>query len=372
MDLKGKKILVVTTTDNMITQFLIDHIKFLQSEGAQVECACDETDFFFKDLVDKYKFVVHKINFTRFPFTLKNIKARKKLIKLCKEQKYDLIYCHQPVGGVMGRMVGHKLHIPVVYVAHGFHFYKGGPLKNKILYGTIEKHYSRYTDVLVTMNDEDYNASQKMHAKKCVKINGIGVDMTKYKSDPNLDEVAFRKELGVDKEDFVILSIAEFIKRKNVITLIKAVESMNNPRVKLLLCGRGVLKEELERYVADHKLDDRIKFIGYRKDIPQCIQVANVLALASYHEGLPKCIMEAMAQAKPVVCSDIRGSRDLIGGEGGMLLPPTDVAGFAVAFEKLARDKSLCEKYGKRNQKFVQNYSIDKVLEQMKKIFEEL
>lgn len=372
MDLKGKKVLVITTTDNMIWQFLIPHIQDMQKMGAIVECACDKTDFFFDELKEKYKFIMHKIQFTRFPFTIKNVKARKQLFNLVRDNKYDLVYCHQPVGGVMGRMVGHKYHIPIIYVAHGFHFYKGCPLKNKLIYKTIEKHYSKYTDVLVTMNEEDFLASQKMYAKKNVLINGIGVDLNKYKINFDLDEATFRESLGVASDDFVVLSVAEFIKRKNIITLIKAIENTHNKKIKLLLCGRGILKEELQNYVHENNLDERIKFIGYRKDISNCIQISNALAMASFHEGLPRCIMEAMSLEKPIICSDIRGSRDLVGTEGGLLLSPTDTQGFTEAIEMLASNNSLCKKFGKRNKEFIQNYSLDKVLDQMRAVYKEL
>ena len=368
----GKKVLVVTTTDNMIWQFLLPHIKYLEDCGNTVECACNETGFWFKEMENNgINIKLHKVEFPRNPLSTKLLKSRKQLFSLVKENKYDLIICHQPVGGVMGRMAGHKFNIPVIYVAHGFHFYKGCPKKN-LLYKCIEKHYSKYTDALVTMNEEDYQSALKFKAKKVYKINGIGVDLEKYRRDESFDCDTLRKEFGISENDFVIISVAELIKRKNAITLIKAVERLKNSNIILLLCGRGVLQEELQQYVDEHKLSDRVKFLGYRKDVLHCIQISNCLALASFHEGLPRCIMEAMVQGKPLVCSNIRGSKDLVGSDGGILVEPLDVDGFVDAFKKLSTDQNLCDIYGKRNKAVINEYSQNKVLEQMKRVYEEI
>lgn len=368
--IQGKKILVVTTTDNMIWQFLLPHIEDLKANGNTVECACNESGFWFKEM-EKGGLKLHKIDFPRNPLSTKLFKAKKQLCNLVKNNQYDLIICHQPVGGVMGRIVGHKYHIPVIYVAHGFHFFKGCPKKN-LLYKAIEKHYSRYTDALVTMNEEDYQSALKFKAKRVYKINGIGVDLSKYHWDERLDYNKKRCELGVADEDFAVICVAEFIKRKNIIALIKAVELLKDYNIKLVLCGSGKMQQELEQYVKVKGLQDRVKFAGYRKDISKCIQVCDCLALSSYHEGLPRCIMEAMALGKPVVASNVRGSRDLIDNAGGILVSVDDVVGYKNAILTLSQDSAMRETFSNRNMEAIKQYSLENVLQQMKKIYEEI
>ena len=204
---------MITTTDNMIWQFLIPHIKHLQEMGNEVHCVCAKTGFWFEELKNTYGFTMHEINFGRNPISLNNLKRYNDLVCLQKREKFDLVYCQQPVGGLMGRLVGKKFKIPVIYTAHGFHFFKGCPLKNKVVFKTAEKWLSKYTDILITMNEEDYQAARKMKAKKVFNINGIGFDVNKYNNE-NFDKIEFRKSLNVEDGDQVILTVSEFIKRK--------------------------------------------------------------------------------------------------------------------------------------------------------------
>jgi glycosyltransferase involved in cell wall biosynthesis len=373
MDLKGKKVLVVTSTDNMISQFLIPHIQDMQKMGATVECACNETGFFFDMLKNDYGFVMHRLDIPRKPYSFKIFKAKKQLVKLIEDNHYDLIHCHQPVGSVLARLAGKECKVPVLYIAHGFHFFKGAPIQNMLIYKPIENYCAKMTDALVTMNEEDFNSAKKMKAKKAYKINGIGVDLQKYNVDENFNNEEFRKNLGIKKDDFIVLSVAEFIKRKNIISVIKAIEKTKDKNIKLLLCGRGELENELKSYVFKHNLNSKIFFLGYRKDISHCIQISDAVILVSFQEGLPKCFLEAMALGKPLISSNIRGNRDLIqNNEGGILVNPKDVDDIKRAIETLYGNKALCQKFGERNKKFIQNFSTDVVLEQMRKIYKDI
>ena len=162
----------------MIWTFMINHIKCLESEGYIVECASSETGFYFKELQNK-GICMHKISFERNPFSFNNIKAYFELNKLFKKNNYDIVFCHEPVGGAFGRIVGKKYGCKVIYMAHGFHFYKGAPTINTLYY-LVEKSLSRRTDLLITINQEDFLASQKFYAGNNVLVNGIGVDTKKF------------------------------------------------------------------------------------------------------------------------------------------------------------------------------------------------
>ena len=366
----NKKILVVTTTDNMIWQFLIPHIEDLIKSGNVVECACAETGFWFKELEEKYNFTMRKIDFPRAPLSTKTLKSRKALFNLVKENKYDLIYCHQPVGGVMGRMAGHKFKIPVIYVAHGFHFFKGCPKKN-LLYKFIEKHYSRYTDALVTMNEEDYQSALKFKAKRVYKINGIGFDLNKYAELKETKE-EIRETLGLTNNDFVVTTIAEFIERKNYPAMLKAIAEAvkKDSNIKFLICGRGRLESEINDLIEELKITENVCVLGYRKDINRILTATDVFMIASYHEGLTLSVIEAMNFAIPCVVSDVRGNHDLIDHyKGGFVVEANDFAMFAQAILELCEDNELYKNCAVHNKNKVTNYSIDVVIEQMRKIY---
>lgn len=367
--IQGKKILVVTTTDNMIWQFLLPHIKYLEDAGNVVECACNESGFWFKEM-EKKGLVLHKIDFPRNPLSTKLIKARKSLFNLVKQNKYDLIICHQPVGGVMGRMVGHKYKIPVIYVAHGFHFFKGCPKKN-LVYKAVEKHYSRYTDALVTMNEEDYQSALKFKAKRVYKINGIGFDENKYEQQ-TLSREDSRRALGINDE-FVILTVAEMIKRKNYITMLKTIAELRNLNIKFLICGRGCELENIQNKIKELKIEDIVEILGYRKDINNIMMASDVFFLPSFQEGLTLSVIEAMSFGLPCVVSSVRGNRDLIvDTKGGFVSEPTAVESFRDKFVYLFNNRDKLSEMGKFNKEESKKYKYENVVEEMKKIYEEI
>lgn len=367
----NKKVLVLATTDNMIWQFLLPHIKQLQSMGNEVECACNRSGFWFDEL-QKLGLIVHEIPFKRTPLNFQNLKAYKLLKKLFKDRKYTLIHCCQPVGGVMGRLLGKKFKKPVIYTAHGFHFYKGAPLLNKIVYKNVEKYFAKYTDVLITMNQEDFEVAQKFKAKKVYKINGIGVNWKRFENiDKTFDREEFRKSLGFSAEDKIILTVAEHTENKNYKTILQVIKDLPH-NYKFVSCGVGKLFEQNKEDANLLNLNDRVKFLGYRKDVNLIMKASDLFLFASFREGLPLAMQEAMYFGLPVVCSNIRGNRDLIEqGKGGFLVNEiTNYKLYATAVEEIF-ERGLEKKMGEHNSNKIKEYSIENVLTQMKKIYEE-
>ena len=370
--LNDKKILVITTTDNMIWQFLIPHIKRLQERGNVVECVCAKTGFWFDELTNKYGFKMHEISFERNPFKFKNFKAYNSLKKLQKDNNYEVIYCQQPVGALMGRLLGKKFKIPVIYTAHGFHFYKKCSIKNKILYKTAEKWLSKYTDVLITINDEDFEAAKKFNAKQVYKISGIGFDGKKYNAPVTNNRSEIKKALGLNEDDFVITTIAEFIKRKNYNTMLKVVSNLKYkiPNLKFLICGTGKLENNIKVQIKNLNLDNIVKILGYRRDINKILTISDVFMLPSYHEGLTLSVIEAMNFGVPCVVSDVRGNRDLIiNNKGGFVFPPNDSDNFANSILKIYNDKTLASNFSSFNKNQSKKYSIENVLCELDNIY---
>ena len=366
---KDKKIMVLCTTDNMITQFLIPHIKHMQELGGEVECVCARTGKWFEE-IEKEGIVCHEIAFKRSPLKFANLKAYFKLKKLQKEKNYDIIYCQQPVGGLMGRLIGKKFKKKVIYTAHGFFFFKGCKFKNKLIYKTAEKWMSKYTDVLITINEEDFEAAKKFKAKKVFKISGIGYQPNKFK-DLDFDKEKFKKSLGVKKDEKVIVSVSELIKRKNYETMIKAVSNLRYEKIKYLICGCGVLEEKLKKLVKKLELEDKVIFLGYRDDVAKILSIADIFLHCSFHEGLTVALMEAMNSSLPVVTSDARGNKDLIeDGKGGFVCPADDVKAITEKLKKLIDDGILRSQFGVYNKLCVKKYSLENVIKELDEIYD--
>ena len=336
-----KKVLYITTISRTINAFLIPHIEKLIDEGYEVDCACN-IDKEVDDRLIQKGVKVYDIPFSRNPLNPKNLKAYSILSKIVKENRYDIVHVHTPVASVYGRLLKLKFkNIKTIYTVHGFHFFKGAPKLNWMIYYPIEKIMAKFTDVIITINEEDYNRAKTFNIKETYKIDGVGIDLNQYNKDL-YDRDKERERLNLEKDDFVILMIAEVNKNKNHIQIINAVEKLikQGQKVKLLCAGDGVLFDEVSKLVKDRGLDQNIKMLGFRTDINELIAACDIGVLMSYREGLPRNIMELMTYGKPVVGTNIRGIRDLVSdGENGFLVDVGDVDVTVYAIELLYKDK---------------------------------
>lgn len=367
-----KKILYITTLSRTINAFLVPHIEMLINKGNLVDCACYIDNTIDNKLIDK-GVKVYNITFTRNPLDISNLKAFKQLITIQEENRYDIVHVHTPIASIYGRLL--KLKFPelrTIYTAHGFHFYKGAPLVNWIIYYPIEKIMSKLTDTIITMNEEDYQSALRFNIRQVYKINGVGIDLEKYKTQ-NLDVNELRRSLSLKKSDFVILMIAEINKNKNHRQMIEAVNLLkkNGINVKVLCAGDGIMFNELKNEICKRKLDENIQMLGFRSDISSLISVCDIGILLSRREGLPRNIMEFMAYGKPVVGTDIRGIKDQVKhNENGMLVGLDDYMETSKCIEKLYKTEELRRDLGLNCKLKVIDYKIDSILEELAYIYE--
>lgn len=366
-----KKILYVTTVSRTINAFLIPHIERLIEEGYKVDCACSIDKEVDKSIVDK-GCNIFDIPFSRNPLDIKNVKAFKTLVKLQEENQYDIVHVHTPVAGVYGRLLKLKFpNLKTIYTVHGFHFFKGAPKLNWMIYYPIEKVMARYTDIAITINSEDYKRAKKIGIKEVYKINGVGLDLSYYNK--NLyNKLECRKKFNLKEDDFVIVMIAEVNKNKNHIQMIKAVEELvkKYKNVKVLCAGDGSLQNEIKNEIKNRNLCNVIQMLGFRRDINEIISCSDVGILMSYREGLPRNIMELMAFGKPIIGTNIRGIRDLIvEGENGYLVEVGDYIKTYYTLATLINDKKLLKKMSENALGKVNKYSIESIVEVLMKIY---
>ncbi|MDK0927593.1 glycosyltransferase family 4 protein [Clostridium perfringens] len=370
-----KKILYITTVSRTINAFLVPHIEMFIKEGYKVDCACSIDKAIDNSLIEN-GVNVYEIPFSRNPLHPANMKALKKLVKIQSENEYDIIHVHTPVASVYGRLLKFKFpNLKTIYTVHGFHFHKEAPLLNWVIYYPIEKFMSKFTDIMITINSEDYEIAKKLNIKEVYKIDGVGVDLKEYNLD-NFDRKEIRKNLGLKENDFVILMIAEVNKNKNHKQMIDAIKLLKNKgieNIKVICAGDGVMIEEVCNYIEENKLQDNIKMLGFRTDINELIISCDIGILMSYREGLPRNIMEFMACAKPVIGTNVRGIRDLIQNEiNGYLVELNDKFNTANSIEKLYYYSNLKNDMGQASKKLISSYSIDNVLNELKDIMKNL
>lgn len=362
-----KKALLVATVYGFIASFEQNNIRILQELGYEVWCACNmaESD---QRLADLGVWTVD-VPFERNPFGRKNMIAYKCLKEIIKKEKFNLIHCHTPVGGVLGRMAASACGVDrIIYTAHGFHFYQGAPKVNWLLYYPIEWWLAWKTDLLITINQEDYErAKRHFHAKKVEYVPGVGVDVAYICGVvKSIDRRKKREELNIPQGAFLILSVGELNKNKNHRVVLEALKKLEVADAYYIICGKGVLEQELQSLVESLGLEEKVKLLGYRKDVIEIMACANLYVHPSFREGLPVSVMEAMAVGLPLLCSDIRGNRDLVQDHiNGLLVSNGD---FIKALDFMYQNRYE-QKYGENSFWIIQDFNLELVLKRMRVLY---
>lgn len=381
---KKMKVLIVTTVASTIDQFCTNDFEILM-EDYSIEVAAnfsfgnnttkERVAEFKRELIEK-KVSIHEIQFNRNPFRGSNLRAYFKLKKIIEQNKYEIIHCHTPVAAMLTRLAAYnarKTGTKVIYTAHGFHFYNGAPIKNWLVYYPIEKLLSKYTDTLITINQEDYHRAKKdFCSQKIEYVPGVGIDMGRFTEIKN-NKSEKRSEIGLQNDVFVILSVGELNKNKNHEVVIKALAKMNNQSIHYLICGKGLLENKLKELAKNLGIEKQVHFLGFRKDISEICNASDLFVFPSYREGLSVALMEAMASGLPVVCSDIRGNSDLIeNNRGGSLINPSSIDDYVEQIDRFYRNSELRERFGEFNKKNIDKFSSFAVKSRMKKIYRNL
>lgn len=340
-----KKMMMLTTTAYMSERFNRENILLLEKMGYEVHVVAnfdkgnpidDEILLEFKAWIESHHGKWISIPITRSPLDVKGLKTSYKMVKeLIKEHEYKFIHCHTPMGGVLGRMVGHNTKTKVVYSAHGFHFFTGAPKSYWMVYYPVEKFFGRWTDVLITINQEDdRRARRKIKAKKIVYVPGVGIELPAE----NLPPVHIREELVLEKDSTLLLSVGELNENKNHEVMIRALATLLSEgkcgNLHYLICGRGRSQEYLENLIAELKLQNRVHLLGFRKDIPALCREVNAFVFPSKREGLSVALMEAVAAHLPVIASNARGNSELVReGENGIICKNNNAPEYVEAVE---------------------------------------
>ncbi|AEA01504.1 glycosyltransferase family 4 protein [Aerococcus sp. Group 1] len=357
-----KKALMYASVASMIDLFNMNNIKILQELGYQVDVACnfeegsitsDERVKEFKKELEDSGIECFQIPIPRKISRLKEIKKSYQLTKQLADRDYDLVHCHSPIGSVICRYAFRKSPARMIYTAHGFHFFKGAPLKNWLIFYPVERCMAWYTDTLITINQEDYECAEKFKVKsEVLKINGIGIDTSKFKQKGfgNRDS-ELAKELQIKVDSIVLASVGQLSVRKNHSVIIQALSKLKNKDIKYLIIGQGELREELTQLIKREHLEEQVSLLGYRSDVDKILQLTDIFAFPSLQEGLPVSLMEAMGTGLPCIASDIRGNSDLIDHNLGGYLCNNTVEEYVKGIKSLSDDKDKRLSFGKYNLK---------------------
>ena len=320
LQMNNEKILILTTVSGFLGKFEKENVRLLRDMGCEVHYAANPDTPVYPDGAagfEKKGIIFHPTAIAKSPFAIvKNFRAYGQLKKIIKEEHINAIHCHTPVGGLLGRLLGRKYGLKVIYTAHGFHFYKGASALNNFIYGSIEKHLAKYTDALITINEEDYRAACAFKLKeggRVYKIPGVGLDTEKFSPVSPEERERERAALNIKEDEFFLVSVGELNKNKNHETVVKAVSPMikkDGLKIKYMVCGDGPYRARIEETITGMNLREDIFLPGYYCKVRKILCAADAFVFPSVREGLGMAALEALSVGIPVIAADNRGSRE--------------------------------------------------------------
>lgn len=380
--MKNCHVLLLTTTGGFVPQFEMENVRILQEMGAVVHYAANFENPVYrvnqKELEDK-GIIVHPVSIHKSPFQLGiNARAYRNLIHLVEQENITCIHCHNPVGGVLGRLLGRHFRgkdLKIIYTAHGFHFYQGAPMVNRLFYYPVERFLARYTDALITINEEDYQAANRFSMKrkgKVYKIPGVGIRRERLQECPAAGQ-EIRRKYGIPQQAFHMISIGELNENKNHQIAINALKLLQNSEIYYTICGDGTKREELKKLISELHLEQRVFLAGYQDEIAPYLQSADCFVFPSIREGLGMAALEAMAMGLPVIAADNRGTREYMeNGKNGYVCKWNRKEEFAEAMRCLYNNPMEKRQMGEHARKTAARFEKEHTAEVMYKVYSNL
>lgn len=376
---RKQRILILATTASMIEQFNMNNIKILLSLGAEVHVGTNFsspgtiTSDISSKLVSRLhemNVITHQIDFMRGIGTHRaNRKALRQVCDVIRENNITGIHAHSPLGGIIGRRAAHKMNIRIIYTAHGLQFFKGGPVKDWLLFFPVEWFYAHWTDALITINKDDYKISKYLPVKNRYYIPGVGINLESIRKISKINRkkmrINFRKKEGIHEDDFLLISVGELSKRKNYSTVIKAIHLINDPKIKYLIAGIGKEKGNLVSLIKKYNLEDKVFLLGYIRNLDSLYFSADLNMFISTREGLGIGGLDGVARGVYIIGNKNTGMKDYIDvPQNGLLVnDPMNVKEVA---KNILRVKENHLKVSVSNVKKFGHKNVDK---EMKKIY---
>ncbi len=345
------KVLIVTHVSGFVPQFEMSNVRILQKMGYEVHYASNFHNVHYG--VDNHRLegtgiVQHQVDFSRSPRGVRsNMRAYRQLKQLFEEHRFAMVHCHTPVGGFWARLVARKYRkegTRVIYTAHGFHFYQGGPLKYWLFLFPVERWLAHITDTLITINEEDYRRAQKFRLAKrdgvrgnVYKINGVGIDAELFGTDRK-GRADKRREFGIQEDSFFLVSVGELNRNKNHVLVIEALGLLKNPQIRYMICGEGPEKAALIERAEQLGIGNQVILAGFRQDIPDILVAADAMAFPSIREGLCVAAVEALMSGGPLIALENRSTREYMqDGVNGYVVKHNDAKEMAAAIDRMYR-----------------------------------
>jgi glycosyltransferase involved in cell wall biosynthesis len=363
-------LLMITAIPDSLKAFLLPFAAHFRAQGWRVDAMANAVSTS-TECLQAFDHV-WDVDFSRSPLDITNfLVVPQQIREVITREKYDIVHVHMAVAAFVTRYALKDLRqqgkFKIIYTAHGFNFYRGGGVLQNAIFLTLEKLAGRWTDYIVTINREDAQAVKRYQILPKERVRympGIGVDSDRY--NPNsvsqADVMQVRQEIGITPQTQLLLSIAEFIPRKRHQDILKAMALLAKPQACLAFVGDGILKAQMQKLASELGVENQVRFLGFRRDIPTLLRASVATVLVSEQEGLPRSLMESLCLQIPAIGTDIRGIRDLLQAGCGLLVQVGDIEALAKAMAWILDHPEDAQAMGKRGQEIMHIYDLRHIL----------
>jgi glycosyltransferase involved in cell wall biosynthesis len=349
---RGMKIAQLCAIDFTLYHFILPLMRAMRDAGHEVVGIASGGPFMAKVRAEGFR--VEPVTIERSFNLLRHSGSARRLKALLKRERFDIVHVHTPVASLIGRWAAWRAGVPrIVYTAHGFYFHERMTWPKRAAFTALEWLGGRLTDVLFTQAEEDAATARRLRlARGPISAIGNGVDPVRFHPARDGGERrALRAQFGAGESDPVILVVGRLVAEKGYVELI---EAMRGVEAKLWVVGErlesdhaGPVEHAVQMAERDPVLKQRVRFLGYRADVPALMRAADIYTLPSHREGMPRSVIEAMMTGLPVVGTNIRGTREeVVEGETGTLVPAGNARALAAALSRLAGDAPLRAAWG--------------------------
>ena len=372
LNLKSLKICQLCAVDFTLEKFLLPLIDGMHGRGWEVHSVCSSGPS--TEKLRSRGYVVHDIKISRSLNPLSAVISVAKLIKLFRKERYDVVHVHTPVAALVGRLAAFLCRVPlIVYTAHGFYFHDGMPKWKSRFFIFLERLAGFATDLIFTQSAEDARVAiqEKILPEESILAIGNGVSVARFSPELTTTSSKIRSSLGIPEDAFVVGLIGRLVREKGIVDFLEAAKIVagKDKKIWFLLVGDRLSSDHADDVIrelaqAQKDLQGRLVHVGLRNDIPEMISVMNLFCLPSWREGMPRTIIEAMMMSKPVVATNIRGSREeVVHGMTGLLVPVKSPVCLAEAINYFASSPSSSDSFGKAGrERALMLYDEDKVV----------
>lgn len=289
------------------------------------------------------------------------------LLRLLRRERFDILHTHLFHANVLGRLAARAAGVPVVVST----VHVAEPRRWHVL---LEGLTSGLVDRFVTVSEAVRRYMLRrahLPAEKVLVIRN-GVDPARFR----LPRGRFRRAEGIGPEEFLITTVGRLDVQKGLVYLLRAAREVaaRRPEVRFLVVGEGPLRDRLLRERDALGLGERVRFLGFRRDVPRILVDSDLFVLPSLWEGLPIALLEAMAAGLAVVATDVEGVREAVTHEQeGLIVPPGDPEALAAALMRVVEDAGLRERLAaSAHRRAVEEFGWEKVVAATMALYERL